>query len=96
MEEQCNNSEIEYALALKLNILRKEELPQLSLIDFKYALYHGKWHDQIPLHASEAVKDIFNISAEEVVITLTRLALTEGGYQGIDEYQDLLLGGKNQ
>ena len=48
------------------------------------------------MHASEAVKDIFNISAEEVVITLTRLALTEGGYQGIDEYQDLLLGGKNK
>ncbi|MBQ1506209.1 MAG: hypothetical protein IIZ48_05505 [Erysipelotrichales bacterium] len=94
MSERTLDPDIHYALALKWNMLKRKELPGLSLEDFVYAVVHGIWKDKVPVHASEAVDKIFKIKAEDVIANLTRLALTEGATMNMNEIDDLL--GRNE
>ena len=92
MNNPNNRDEINYALMLRLNMLRREQLPQLSFKELFSAMFHGKWKNEWPVHTSEAVRDIMGTSAEEVVTLLSHLALVEGGRADINEYFDLLGG----
>ena len=92
MDEAANNS-LQYALLMRVNMLRREGLPRLSVDELSKALTQGKWKVGIPSHTSIAVGDIMAITADDVVNTLTRLALTESSELRINEFDDLM-GGK--
>lgn len=90
MEQSLLDQEIRYALAVKLNMLKREGLPDLEYTDLEQAVVHGMWKDQIPSHPSTAVDRILRVKSEDVVTTLTRLALTEGASMDMNDLQDLL------
>lgn len=96
MTEAVNQKEIMYAMMMKLNILHRQELPQISFQELAYAVVHGKWKNEIPKHTSLAVADILDITAEEIVTILTRLALVEGGRSDIRDFNDLMGGVKHE
>lgn len=91
-----NKEEITYALMMRLNMLRREELPHLSFQELMYVMVKGKWKNNVPVHSSVAVHDIMETTAEEIVTILTRFALVEGGRTDISEYYDLIGGNKNE
>lgn len=91
-----NREDITYALMMRLNMLRRKELPHLSFQELMYAMVKGKWKSQVPAHSSVAISDIMETTAEEIVTILTRFALVEGGRMDISEFNDLLGGSKNE
>ena len=91
-----NRDDITYALMMRLNMLRRKELPHLSFQELMYVMVKGKWKSQVPVHSSVAVSDIMETTAEEIVTILTRLALVEGGRMDISEFNDLLGGSRNE
>ncbi|MBQ7892265.1 MAG: hypothetical protein IJO78_05555 [Erysipelotrichaceae bacterium] len=91
-----NREDITYALMMRLNMLRRKELPHLSFQELMYVMVKGKWKSQVPVHSSVAISDIMETTAEEIVTILTRFALVEGGRMDISEFNDLLGGSKNE
>ena len=92
MNQFKNSDEITYALMIKLNMLKRNDLPHLSFKELYSAILYGKWKHDIPVHANEAVRDIMGIPAEEIVTILARMAIVEGGKTSIDDYLELLGG----
>ena len=92
MDNPNKRDEINYVLMLRLNMLRRELLPQISFKELQAAMFRGKWKNVLPVHTSEAVRDIMETPAEEIVTLLSHLALVEGGRTDINDYYDLLGG----
>ena len=83
------NIKLESLLALKLNILRNNGLPDLEYEDLKEAVVHGIWEDKIPDHVSDLADKVLSISSQDVLDSLTKLALTEGALKDPGEFTDL-------
>ncbi|MDD6467864.1 MAG: hypothetical protein PUF50_06745 [Erysipelotrichaceae bacterium] len=90
------NDEITYALMMRLNMLRRKELPHISFQELFYVMVKGKWKGAIPTHTSVAIQNIMETTAEEIVTILTRQALVEGGRTDISEFNDLIGGNRDE
>ncbi len=84
---------VKLAIALKANQLKREQLSSLTYQLVESALI-GKWkYDRIDtLH--DAVNDILNLTANEVVAYLSNEAIIMGSKMKINDFQDLFGGEK--
>lgn len=89
-----DNKQIQLAIVLKLQQLKREQLPSLEYQHIEDVLFKLKWKNVSPISLHDAVNDILSLSADEVVAYLSKQAIVEGYYQNINEFSDLM-GGRN-
>jgi len=85
---------IKLAIALKTSQLKREELSSLTCEHVESALMGLKWSQQYPKSVHEAIDDIFKLSANEVVQYLSSQAVIVGSQMKLNEFHDLIGGGK--
>lgn len=89
-----NDKHIKLAIALKTSQLKREELSSLTYEHVENALKGFVWFHKKPESVHEAVDDIFKINANEVVQYLTSQAVIVGSHMKLNEFNDLIGGGK--
>lgn len=82
---------IKLALTLKTNQLKREQLSSLTYQLVERALV-GKWKYEKIDTLHDAVNDIFNLTANEVVAYLSNEAIIMGSRMKINDFQDLFGG----
>lgn len=87
-----SNEQIELSVALKLGMIQKSGLPNLSLEQFKQVLVELKWSVGIPRQLHEIINDIFALSADEIVAYLAKKAVLDARKKSLAEYASLLGG----
>lgn len=85
---------IKLAIALKTSQLKREELSSLTYEHVESALLGLKWSHHRPRCVYEAIDDIFKLSANEVVQFLSSQAVIVGSQMKLNEFNDLIGGGK--
>ncbi len=81
-----SNAQLELSLALKLGMIQKSSLPNLSLEQFEQALHAIKWKAGMPRQLHEIINDIFSCSADEIVAYLARKAVTDARKNSLADY----------
>lgn len=92
-EEIINSEEIRLAIFLKINQMRREELRSLKYTHIIQMLFRFVWNNTLPKNLNEAVNDIMNLKANEIVALLHTLALIDGSNMSKDKIEDII-GGK--
>lgn len=69
--------QINLSLALRLGMIQKESLPNLSYEQFYQAIREIKWKTGMPSHLNEVINDIFQCTADEVVAFLHKRAVLD-------------------
>lgn len=77
--------QIQLSLALRLGMIQKDSLPNLSLEQFSVAVSAIKWKAGIPSNLHEVINDIFSITADEVVSYLAKKAVIDARKNSLDE-----------
>lgn len=86
---------IKLAIALKTNQLKREELSSLTAEHVENALIGLKWSKHHPNTIHEAINDIFQLNANEVVQYLSSQAVIVGSQMKLNDFNDLI-GGKKE
>lgn len=89
-----NNKHIKLAIALKTSQLKRDELSSLTYQHVESSLMGLKWELHRPQSVHEAIDDIFKLSANEVVQYLSSQAVIMGSQMKLNEFNDLIGGGK--
>lgn len=83
------NSQIDLAIAIKTNQLRREYLESLTAQQVRDTLFGFIWSFHKPKTLSEAVDDILKLNVNEVVAFLSNQAVVLGAQMSLDEFSDL-------
>jgi len=84
-----DNSQIRIVLLLKLNQLKREELPTLSYQNLVDYLFSVRWRNAIPETLNDITTDIMAIKAEEVVSYLSVQAIVDSKKHSLSDFDDL-------
>lgn len=87
-----HSKEIQLAVGLKLQQLKREELPGLTKEHVLDALEKGKWKRVKPSSLHEAINDIMSLNAGDVVILLSAVAITDSKNKKLSDFNDLIGG----
>jgi len=85
-----DNSQIRIVLLLKLNQLKREELPTLSYQNLVDYLFSVRWKNALPENLNDITTDIMAIKAEEVVSYLSYQAIVDSKKHTLNDFDDLL------
>lgn len=95
MEDILNaHPTLKLSFMLRLGMIQKESLPQLSDEQFFDALMGMKWRGGIPMKFHEVINDIFQLSADEIVAYLSKKAIIDARKNNLDEFA-AYFGGKS-
>ena len=87
-----HNRQLQLAMVLKLQMLQREGLAQLSYQQLEHVLFGWVWRKGVPLSLHEAVEDLFRINADEIVVILSKQAIMDGSKKNLSDYTDLIEG----
>lgn len=91
MNEWIQNRNIRLAIALKTNQLRREQLSSLTYQHVESALI-GKWKFEKVHCLHEAINDIFDLTANDIVVYLSAEATMIAKSYSINDFDDLFGG----
>lgn len=80
------SDEIELTIALKLGMIQKNSLPNLSYVQFKQALIAVKWKAGMPTKLHDIIEDIMSINEDEIVAYLAKKAVIDGRKKSLADY----------
>lgn len=80
------NPQIQLSLALRLGMIQKDSLPNLSLEQFSQAVLAIKWKAGVPTSLHEVINDIFACSADEIVAYLAKKAVIDARKNSLEEF----------
>lgn len=80
------NEEIELTIALKLGMIQKNSLPNLSYEQFKLALVAIKWKAGMPTKLHDIIQDIMSCKEDEIVAYLAKKALIDGRKKSLADF----------
>ncbi|MCI6271564.1 MAG: post-transcriptional regulator [Erysipelotrichaceae bacterium] len=86
---------IQMAMVIKLSILRRNSNPNFTYEHIENVMYKEIWKNKKPSLINEAINDIMKLTAEQIVMFLSKQAIIEGKSKRIDEFTDLLGGKEN-
>lgn len=87
-----NQRQLQLTIALRLNMIQRQSLPQLTYTQIEETLLKWKWKNRRPTSLNEAVNDVLSLSADEIVAYLSTQAVIEGQKKSISEFEDLIGG----
>lgn len=91
-EEIINSEEVRLAIFLKINQIRREQLKSLRYSHIIQMLFRFVWNNSLPKNLNEAINDIMNLNANEIVASLHTLALIDGSQMSMDKIEDIIGG----
>ncbi len=80
------NEEIELTIALKLGMIQKNSLPNLSYEQFKQVLVANKWKAGMPTKLHDIIDDIMSIKEDEIVAYLAKRAVIDGRKKSLADF----------
>lgn len=86
------SDDIKLAIYLKINQLKRENLNSLTYSHILKVLFHCIWQKRLPRSIHEAVNDIMNLNANDIVISLHTLAVIEGSMMGVEKINEFIGG----
>jgi len=89
---KVNHQQLQLAIILKLSSLQKDGLSRLTYQQLYHVLMQWRWRKEKPQSLHQAVEDLFAITAEQVVIFLSKQALVDAQKQEISDFDDLIGG----
>ncbi|MBR2990854.1 MAG: hypothetical protein IKF51_05265 [Solobacterium sp.] len=94
MEERYNpdNIEVQMVMVIKLHQLQRDVLPELSYSILEEYVKTALWAKGAPRSLSQAVDDIMNINADDMVKVLAQQALLQSGKSTLADYSDVIGG----
>ncbi|MGL5977831.1 MAG: post-transcriptional regulator [Erysipelotrichaceae bacterium] len=92
MEHIIKNSHVQFAIALKLQQLQRNELASLTLEHLEDTLFGFTWRYKKPKSLHEAVNDILTLQISEIVAYLSNQAIIEGAQMNLSDLQDVIGG----
>ncbi len=87
-----DNTHVQMTLVLKLQQLRRDELPTLTYDQLEDYFMLYLWKNGCPTTLHRAANDILNTPASEVVKFLSRRAVIDGAHQNLEEFEDIIGG----
>lgn len=91
-DEIINNDEICLAIYLKLSQLKRNKLDTLTYEHILSVLFYQKWNTSLPSSIHVAIKDIMELNAEEIVMSLHTLAMIQGAQTDVGKIEAILKG----
>jgi hypothetical protein len=87
-----SNRQLQLAMVLKLQMLQRDGLAQLSYQQLERVMFGWMWRKGIPVSLHEAIEDLFRLSADEVVVVLSKQAIMDGSKKNLSDFNDLIEG----
>ncbi len=87
-----NNKHIQLAIALKTNQMKREQLSSLTYQHVENTLMGLTWKYKRPSSVHEAINDILQLNANEVVAFLSNQAVIVGSQMELNEIKNILGG----
>ncbi|MBV1709119.1 MAG: post-transcriptional regulator [Erysipelothrix sp.] len=87
-----SNRQLQLAMVLKLQMLQRDGLAQLSYQQLERVMFGWMWRKGIPASLHEAIEDLFRLSADEVVVVLSKQAIMDGSKKNLSDFNDLIEG----
>jgi hypothetical protein len=81
-----SNPMIQLTLALRLGMIQKEALPNLSEDQFLLAIKEIKWKSGMPSKIHEITHDVFACTADEIVSVLAKRAIIDARKNSLEAY----------
>lgn len=78
--------QIELTISLKLGMIQKNSLPNLSYEQLKQALLAMKWKAGMPAQLHDIIDDIMSINEDEIVAYLAKRAVIEGRKKSLADF----------
>lgn len=78
--------EIELTISLKLGMIQKNSLPNLSYEQLKQALMAMKWKSGMPAKLHDIIDDIMSIKEDEIVAYLAKKAVIDGRKKSLADF----------
>ncbi len=96
MDKSLSDNQIQITIALQLQRLQRDALPNLTYENIVDTLKYLKWKKKKPKTLHEAVNDILSLSADEIVQLLSQRAIIDGFKSSFDDFEDLIGGKENE
>jgi hypothetical protein len=87
-----SNRQLQLAMVLKLQMLQRDGLAQLSYQQLERVMFGWMWRKGIPISLHEAIEDLFRLNADEVVVVLSKQAIMDGSKKNLSDFNDLIEG----
>ena len=87
-----NNTLVQLTMVLKLQQLKRDELPSLSYENLEDFLTEKLWAVRLPSTLHEAADDILNVQANEIVRWLSKRAIIDGSRTQLEDFSDVIGG----
>lgn len=92
MSELTSNKEIQLAMMLKVQQLKREDLPTLTVRHLKQTLNQLVWKHKQPTNIHNAINDIMNLDVATIVSFLSINAIQEGSKMNMEDIKDMMEG----
>lgn len=92
-QSELDDKYLKLAITLKTSELQRNQLPSLTYQHVESALI-GKWKFSKPQSFHDAINDVMQIDANEVVAYLSTDAIISGSKMKINDFEDLFGGDK--
>lgn len=93
-QSEINDKYLKLAITLRTSELQREQLSSLTYQHVERALL-GKWRMKKPISFHDAVSDVMEIDANDVVAYLSTEAIIKGKKMKLHDFEDLF-GGNEQ
>jgi len=87
-----SNRQLQLAMVLKLQMLQRDGLAQLSYQQLERVMFGWMWRKGLPTSLHEAIEDLFRLNADEVVVVLSKQAIMDGSKKNLSDFNDLIEG----
>ncbi|MDP2814567.1 MAG: hypothetical protein Q8S15_09885 [Erysipelotrichaceae bacterium] len=87
-----SNRQLQLAMVLKLQMLQRDGLVQLSYQQIEHVMFGWMWRKGNPASLHEAIEDLFRLTADEVVVVLSKQAIMDGSKKKLSDFDDLIEG----
>ena len=92
VDYDVNNTLVQLTMVLKLQQLKRDELPSLSYENLEDFLTEKLWAVRAPSTLHEAADDILNVPANEIVRWLSKRAIIDGSRSQLEDFSDVIGG----
>jgi hypothetical protein len=91
-----DNTQVQLTMVIKLQQLQRTALPSLVYCNLEDYLARELWKKHLPDTLHEAVNDVMNVTADDLVRFLSAKAIQDGKSQHLDDFTDLIGGNRNE
>ncbi|MBR4162124.1 MAG: hypothetical protein IKR11_01300 [Solobacterium sp.] len=87
-----NHTLVQLTMVLKLQQLKRNELPSLSYGNLEDYLMDSLWRNGLPASLHEAADEILSVKASDIVRFLSQKAVLDGSRQNLEDFRDVIGG----